>query len=137
MRHRAEGVYFYPYFQLAQNPDLLKYPSFIVPPLQTKKFSGFLQRVWKDVYHAVASAGELYVIGYSLPREDQFARLVIGRAIRRNSTSRKAGRKQLSVTVVNPDENAMTTFTKLVGDGVQFFPTSLQNYVAWLRERHD
>ena len=37
MRHRAEGVYFYPYFQLAQNPDLLKYPSFIVPPLQTEE----------------------------------------------------------------------------------------------------
>ena len=89
------------------------------------------------MYHAVAAAGELYIIGYSLPREDQFARLVIGRAIQRNNSSRKAGRKRLTVTVVNPDENAMTTFTKLVGDGVQFFPTSLQNYVAWLRELQD
>jgi hypothetical protein len=76
MRRRAAGVYFYPYFQLAKNPDLLKHPAFIVPPLSVKKFGGFLQRVWRDVYRAVAGATELYIIGYSLPREDQFARLV-------------------------------------------------------------
>jgi len=137
MQHRASGVYFYPYFQLAQNPDLLQYPSFIVPPLSVKKFGGFLQRVWRDVYRAVAAATELYIIGYSLPREDQFARLVIGRAIQRNNSVRKEGQKRLPVIVVNPDEGAMAAFAKLVGSGVQFFQTSLQNYVAWLREQQD
>jgi hypothetical protein len=136
MQYRATGVYFYPYFQLAQNPDLLQYPSFIVPPLAIKKFGGFLQRVWKDVYRAVAAAKELYIIGYSLPREDQFARLVLGRAIQRNNATRKEGRKRLPVTVVNPDEGAMATFTKLVGSGVQFSQTSLQDYVTWLHEQH-
>jgi hypothetical protein len=135
MRHRATGVYFYPYFQLAQNPDLLEYPAFIVPPLSIKKFGGFLQRVWRDVYRAVAAAKELYIIGYSLPREDQFARLVIGRAITRNNATRKGSRKRLPVFVINPDEGAMVTFAKLVGTGVQFFQTSLQDYVKWLREQ--
>ena len=137
MRHRATAVYFYPYFQLAQNPDLLQYPSFIVPPLSVKKFGGFLQRVWRDVYRAVAAATELYIIGYSLPREDQFARLVIGRAIQRNNSTRNEGHKRLPVIVVNPDEGAMATFARLVGGGVQFFQTSLQNYVAWLREQRE
>ncbi len=135
MQHRATGVYFYPYFQLAQNPDLLTYPAFIVPPLAVKKFGGFLQRVWRDVYRAVAAATELYIIGYSLPREDQFARLVIGRAIQRNNAARKDGHKRLPVIVVNPDETAMGTFAKLVGTGVQFFQTSLQDYLTWLREQ--
>jgi hypothetical protein len=135
MQHRATGVCFYPYFQLAQNPDLLKYPAFIVPPLSVKKFGGFLQRVWRDVYRAVGAATELYIIGYSLPREDQFARLVIGRAIQRNNSARKDGHKRLPVIVVNPDEAAMATFAKLVGTGVRFFQTSLQDYVTWLREQ--
>lgn len=134
MQHRAAGVRFYPYFQLAKNPDLLKYPSFIVPPLSTKRFSGFLQRVWRDVYHAVAAAKELYIVGYSLPREDQFARLVIGRAIQRNNATRKNKKKRLPVIVVNPDEGAMATFAKLVGGGVQFIQTSLQDFVYWLQE---
>jgi len=132
MRHRATGLYFYPYFQIAQNPDLLNYASFIVPPLQIKKFSGFLQRVWRDVYRAVAAAKELYIVGYSLPREDQFARLVIGRAIESNISRQKSGRR-LPVTVVNPDEHAMATFANLVGSGVRFYKTSLQDYIAWLR----
>ena len=135
MQHRAAGVSFYPYFQLAKNPDLLTYPSFIVPPLSTKRFSGFLQRVWRDVYHAVAGARELYIIGYSLPREDQFARLVIGRAIQRNNAVRKSRKKRLPVIVVNPDEGAMATFAKLVGGGVQFIQTSPQDLVSWLTER--
>lgn len=138
MRHRAAGVYFYPYFQLAQNPGLLEYPCFIVPPLAVKKFGGFLQRVWRDVYHAVSAARELYIIGYSLPREDQFARLVIGRAIERNNARRKKGRQRLPVTVVNPDESAMATFAQLVGgSGIQFFHSSLQNYITWLREERE
>lgn len=135
MRHRAQGVCFYPYFQLAQNPDLLKYPVFIVPPLSTKRFSGFLQRIWRDVYHAVAAAKELYIIGYSLPREDQFARLVIGRAIQRNNASRKNGKNRLPVIVVNPDDGASTTFAKLVGTAVRFIPASIQDFVSWLAEQ--
>jgi hypothetical protein len=133
MQHRAKGVSFYPYFQLAENPDLLTYPSFIVPPLSSKKFSGFLQRVWRDVYRAVAAAKELYIIGYSLPREDQFARLVIGRAIQRNNATRK-GKNRLPVMLVNPDESVMATFAKLVGTGVQFFQASLRDYVTWLAD---
>jgi hypothetical protein len=114
---------------------LLQYPVFIVPPLSVKKFGGFLQRIWKDVYRAVAGASELYIIGYSLPREDQFARLVLGRAIQRNNSARKEGAKRLPVIVVNPDEGAMATFAKLVGSGVQFFQSSLQNYLTRLREQ--
>ena len=136
MRHRARGVYYYPYFRIAQNPELVNHPCFIVPPLSSKKFSGFLQRVWRDVYRAVAAARELYIVGYSLPREDQFARLVIGRAIERNISRRKNGRR-LPVTVVNPDENAMATFANLVGSGVRFYKTSVQDYVAWLRAERE
>lgn len=139
MRHRAAGVCFYPYFRLAQNPDLLKQLTpFIVPPLSLKEFSGFLKRVWRDVYRAIASAREIYIIGYSLPQEDQFARLVIGRAIQRKNATRKTGRKRLLVTVVNPDENVLRTFHKLVGSGaMQFYPTSLQDYVLWLKSQHE
>jgi hypothetical protein len=139
MLHRARGLYFYPYFRLAQNPDLLKQLTpFIVPPLSIKKFDGFLKGVWRDVYRALASAQEIYIIGYSLPREDQFAKLVIGRAVQRNNARRKRGRRKLLLTVINPDENVMRTFHKLGGDGtMRFYPTSLQDYVLWLKAQHE
>jgi hypothetical protein len=89
MKHRASGLYFYPYFHIAENPDLLDYLPFIVPPLPAKQYAGFLKHVWRHVYRAVAGARELYIMGYSLPQEDQFARLVIGRAIQRNNSKRK------------------------------------------------
>jgi hypothetical protein len=137
MKHRATGLYFYPYFDLAENPDLLESLPFIVPPLSVKRYDAFLQRVWRHVYHAVAAATELYFIGYSLPQEDQFARLVMGLAIRRNNSRRRHRQKRLPVTVVNPDEGAGVTFARLVGAPVQFFPTSLQDYVSWLRAQHE
>jgi hypothetical protein len=31
----------------------------------------------------------------------------------------------------------MATFAKLVGSGVQFFQTSLQDFVMWLHEQHE
>jgi len=93
MRHRASGLYFYPYFDLADNPDLLEFTPFIVPPLSAKQYDGFLKHVWRHVYRAVAVATELYIVGYSLPQEDQFARLVIGRAIQKNNSKRKDGQK--------------------------------------------
>jgi hypothetical protein len=134
MKHRASGIYFYPYFDLAENPDLLDRLPFIVPPLFSKQYAGFLKRVWRHVYHAVGAATELYIIGYSLPQEDQFARLVVGRAIQQNNSRRKAGQKPLPVVVVNPDESVMATFAKLVGNPVQFLRTSLHDYVSWLEE---
>jgi hypothetical protein len=135
MRHRAPGVFYYPYFRLARNPDLLKHLlPFIVPPLSIKKFRGFLQRVWRDVYHSVAAAKGLYIIGYSMPREDQFARLVIGRAIERNNSTRKNGQGPLSVTVVNPDETVLGVFGNLAGSGrMRFFHASLEDYVSSLQ----
>jgi hypothetical protein len=136
MRYRAKGLLWYPYFHLAENPDLLDSPAFIVPPLSAKEYPGFLKRVWRDVFKAVAGAAELYIIGYSLPREDQFARLVIGQAIQRNNARRKH-RKPLPVEVVNPDEGTVATFTKLVGPGGRFRQATLQDYLSFRRAERE
>jgi hypothetical protein len=137
MRHRATGVYFYPYFHLAENPDLVESLPFIVPPLAAKEYKGFLERIWRGIYRAVAAANELYIVGYSLPREDQFARLIIGLAIQRNNTRRKDGRNRLRVNVINPDESAVATFAKLVGTGVHFYQASIEDYVSWLHVQRE
>ena len=130
----------YPHSDFAGNPDLRRYEPLIVPPVSTKEYEyEFLKRTWRNVYRAVSGATLLYVIGYSLPPEDQFARLVLRRAIRNNL--RKTKRKEktpLRVTVVNPDKSVATTFSELVGPkakGVNFYPISFQDYAAGLLDQ--
>jgi hypothetical protein len=75
----------YPYFNFAESPELLQARPLIVPPVAMKEFeSSILKRMWRSVYRAVSAATHLFIIGYSLPKEDQFARFVLRRAIRNN-----------------------------------------------------
>ena len=60
MQHRATGVYFYPYFQLAQNPDLLQYPSFIVPPLSVRSSADSPARVERCIPRGGGGNGTLH-----------------------------------------------------------------------------
>jgi len=112
-----ETLCVFPFFDFKRNPSLSSKPPVIVPPISSKDFSEiFLKKTWASVYKAVSRASELHIIGYSLPQEDQFSRLVLRRAIRNNLL--RAKRKQkfpLRVTVVNPDPVAMVTFSKLFG----------------------
>lgn len=114
---------YYPRFNRANYPELLGVAPVIVPPIATKEFeSDFLKRVWRHVYRAVSDATELHVIGYSLPREDQFARLVLRRGVLNNI--RKASQRNrvpLKVIVVNPDSATEGTFAQLVGREVEAF----------------
>lgn len=132
----SKDVCMYPYLDFAEDPDLLPYEPLIVPPVSVKEYEHeFLKRIWRNVYRTVSSATLLGIIGYSLPQEDQFARLVLRRAIRNNIL--RANRKEklpLRVVVVNPDETVATTFSKLVGPHVKvnFFGVSFQDYAAGL-----
>jgi hypothetical protein len=47
-----------------------------------------LTLVWDRAVHAIASASEITVIGYSLPRADAGARALLGYALRQNTRSR-------------------------------------------------
>ena len=86
-----EELCFFSYFNRATNPKLLTPVPVIVPPITAKKFEfRFLKRTWRAVFRAVSDATELHVIGYSLPKEDQFARFVFRRALRNNQVN--AGR---------------------------------------------
>ena len=129
----------YPYFDFAENPELLEQEPVIVPPLSSKEFEyGFLKRTWQNVYKAVSSATSLYIIGYSFPKEDQFARLVIRRGLRNNILRAERGKKhQLHLVVVNPDENVLPTTSKLFGPGVKdfrFHQVYFQDYTAGLSD---
>jgi hypothetical protein len=130
---------YYPRFNRAEHPKLEKVPPVIVPPVAMKEFEfDFLKRTWRFVYRAVSDATELHIIGYSLPREDQFARLVFRRAIRNNIL--KAPERKVSpvkVRVVNPDAAAEGTFSQLVGRGVKTFDfrqAYFEDYVESLRD---
>lgn len=82
-------------FDFSDLPEMANYTPVIVPPLAAKEFSqAVLKRTWRGVYKAVSQATSLNILGYSLPREDQFARLVLGRALRSNRL--KKLRKSLS-----------------------------------------
>jgi hypothetical protein len=130
---------YYPRFNFAGNPELARIAPVIVPPVADKKFRyEFLKRTWRFVYRAVSDATELHVLGYSLPREDQFARLVFRRAIRTNILyAKKHNRKGPRVLVVNPDQNVEGTISRLVGRDVtsfDFHQAYFEDYVASLEE---
>jgi len=134
-----EKLCYYPRFNRAENPKLSDIPPAIVPPLADKQFElDFFKRTWRHVYKAVSDATELHAIGYSLPREDQFARLVFRRGIRNNilKASRR-GEQPTKILVVNPDPVTEGTFSRLVGRGVASFDFQqayFDDYVASLRE---
>lgn len=109
---------------LLYSRDLIKATPVIVPPVSNKEFSRYLlfRETWGSIYRAISSATVLTVLGYSLPREDQFSRFVFRRALRNNIRRAKKGKKApLEVIVVNPDESTEGTFARLVGrDATRF-----------------
>jgi hypothetical protein len=125
----------YPNFTLAKYQKMKKQAPVIVPPVFQKDFTEpFFRKTWRRVYKAVSGATDLFFMGYSLPREDQFARLVLSRALRNNRLRVDQGRKrELRVRVVNPDESSQTTFIRLLGLGhkthFEFYPTTFDQYV--------
>jgi hypothetical protein len=113
-------VRLYPHFNFSKHPELSGVQPVIVPPVAAKSFEyECLKRTWRSIYQAVADATELFFMGYSLPKEDQFARLVFRRALRSNLLKTgKHEKRSLRVTVVNTDESAGSTFARLTGSTV-------------------
>lgn len=125
----------YPETTLAKHRSMRTQAPFIVPPIAMKDFSQpFLRKTWKRIYRKVSSATEIVFIGYSLPREDQFARLVLSRALRNNRLKAGSRRKEeLMIRVINPDETTQRTFVNLVGYGAEvrfvFYHTTFDRFV--------
>jgi hypothetical protein len=129
-------------FNFADLPRMADNTPVIVPPVSTKEFSSeVLRRTWRHVYQAVSNATEIFVFGYSLPKEDQFARLVLGRALRSNRLKVERKTKQpLRVVIVNPDENTEITFRRLLGPNVtnfRFHQATFENFVAGLEDTEE
>ncbi len=106
-------------------------PPLIVPPVADKQFLlPLLKRIWISVYKSVSDATELYILGYSLPREDQFTRFVLRRAVRNNLRNVRDGKKKdLKATVVNPNSEVKKTFQLLFGSRFRFRKQTFARYV--------
>lgn len=131
----------YPYSDFSEHPKVRELQPLIVAPLATKEFSAdFLKKTWRGLYRAVSDATELIIVGYSLPKEDQFARLVLRRAIRSNLAKEKRGEKRpLTISVVNPDDTVAVTFTRMAGlkSGIKYYQARFEDYAAWLDENEN
>jgi len=132
----------YTKFNFSENPGLLRFQPVIVPPVAAKEFPFYvLKRTWRSVYRKISRATSLNILGYSLPKEDLFARLVLGRALRTNRIRAERGQKRpLRVLVVNPDESTEITFRRLVGPGVKrfsFHQATFENFISGLKETDD
>ncbi|MGH9796325.1 MAG: hypothetical protein ACRD5G_16275 [Candidatus Acidiferrales bacterium] len=119
-----KDVYTYEPLTFLISRDLFNATPLIIPPVASKQFSnhGIFRRTWISVYRAVSDATTLTVLGYSLPKEDQFSRFVLRRALRNNIRRAEQGKKQpLKLIVVNPDETTETTFARIAGrENVRF-----------------
>ena len=129
-----DEVRLYAHFNFSKHPELSNVQPVIVPPVADKSFEyECLKKTWRSIYQAVADATELFFIGYSLPKEDQFARLVLRRALRSNLLrTEKREKKPLRITVVNTDDGATVTFARLAGSKVplQSYQAKFENYLA-------
>ena len=129
-------------FNFADLPKMTHTAPIIVPPVWSKEFSyKVLRRTWRHVYRAVSNATELFIFGYSLPKEDQFARLVLGRALRSNrlKVERKT-KRPLRVVIVNPDETTEITFRRLLGPNITnfvFHQATFQGFVGGLGDNEE
>ncbi len=121
--------------------DLTNATPVLVPPLSNKDFSSspVLSQTWNSIYRAVSDATILIILGYSLPKEDQFSRFVLRRALRQNVLrSKRKEKRALAVAVVNPDETTEGTFARLVGrDQVnfEFHRAYFEDFVDGLQDR--
>jgi hypothetical protein len=134
-----EKVSVFTRFNFADLPKMANSTPVIVPPVSSKEFSyEVLRRTWRHVYRAISNATDLFIFGYSLPKEDQFARLVLGRALRSNrlKVERKA-KQPLRVVIVNPDESTEITFRRLLGPDVTSFVFHQGTFENFLAGRED
>jgi len=134
-----EKVSVFTRFNFADLPKMANSTPIIVPPVSTKEFSyEVLRRTWRHVYRAVSNATDLFIFGYSLPKEDQFARLVLGRALRSNRLKvERNSKRPLRVEVINPDESTEMTFRRLLGPNVTSFVFHQATFENFLAGRED
>jgi hypothetical protein len=128
---RLDGdIFICKFIDVLLSHDLAEFTPIIVPPVFNKDFSSSTEdfnskvfsRTWTSIYKSLRRATRLTILGYSLPKEDQFAKFVFRRALRNNLLAVERKKKpQLEMHVVNPDETTEGTFARLVGrDGVSF-----------------
>jgi hypothetical protein len=142
---RLDGdIFICKFVDLLLSHDLPGVTPIIVPPVFNKDFSGstedfnsqIFKKTWISVYKALRYATRLTILGYSLPKEDQFSKFVFRRALRNNILEiGREKKRQLTMNVVNPDEAVEGTFARLVGrDNVllKFHRTYFQDYVKTL-----
>lgn len=110
------SLVYYPYF-LKGRSALVDETPFVIPPTPFKTFHRpEVKRMWRDTYEGVSSARDIYVIGYSLPPEDQLARLVFIGAIRANGQLHN-GRSR--IVVIDRNELIVERFRSLAGDDAE------------------
>jgi hypothetical protein len=109
-------VHGYNGFRRREHHKLHQLTPEIIPPSHRKAFkTATAHRTWQDVYRSLRRASEIYVIGYSLPPEDQFARFVLRRVFRNAAVDGLHPR----ITVINPASSVLDRFEDVVGTAFQ------------------
>jgi hypothetical protein len=148
---RLDGdIFICKFIDLLLSHDLPGVTPIIVPPVFNKDFSGttedfdsqIFKKTWISVYKALRNATKITILGYSLPKEDQFSKFVFRRALRNSIL--EIGREKkphLTMDIVNPDEAVEGTFARLVGREnvlLKFHKAYFEDYVKSLAgSRHD
>ncbi len=106
------GLMAYNSFRLRPHHHMSGHVPVIIPPTPFKEFRfKALREIWRGAFRALRKAETVYVLGYSLPREDQFARFVLRRVFRLVAKRNR----DPEVIVVNPEESVRETFTRVLG----------------------
>lgn len=110
--NKEKTIYKYKHFY-TQVGEPLKFQPFIVPPTMLKLYeSPFLIRIWEEATISIKNADKLIFIGYSLPKEDQFSRILF-----HNATLDKWDRK---VYIINPSQEINDIYKNFVKGNLIF-----------------
>lgn len=106
----------------------LNQPPLILPPTAWKRIgeSPFLRSLWSMAVRALVRAEHLSFIGYSIPRDDLQARMLLttGWGARRIAAA-VDGQPALEYTLLDPDPEVCGRYVSLLGSAVQYIQAGL------------
>jgi hypothetical protein len=112
----------YPYFGPPQSRRRVL--PVIIPPISSKKWKyKEFDGLWRQTWHYLRHADEIYLLGFSLPPEDLHIRFVMRSAVRANEKNRSTPMK---FKLVNPDRGVYFRCVNLVETPVEYYECGLE-----------
>jgi len=108
--------------------DMDNFPPYLIPPSAMKKYPELFKELWGLAYEVLEGAGEIKILGYSLPPVDNFAKFFF----RRLMLIKKSFGLNKNITVYLPrrDKKIVSTrYKKGISSEIKYVPSTFENAI--------